>query len=56
MLGFLADARRMNVAITRARRHLVIVADGETLSRGGVFLKKFVEYQEGNADIRFPSE
>lgn len=31
-LGFLCDARRMNVALTRARRFLLVVGDGATLS------------------------
>jgi ATP-dependent RNA/DNA helicase IGHMBP2 len=31
-LGFLTDVRRMNVALTRARRKLLVVGDGATLS------------------------
>ncbi len=32
-LGFLQDLRRMNVALSRARRHLFLVGDSATLSR-----------------------
>jgi superfamily I DNA and/or RNA helicase len=32
-IGFLADIRRMNVAMTRARKKLIVVGDGATLSR-----------------------
>ncbi|KAF8450085.1 P-loop containing nucleoside triphosphate hydrolase protein, partial [Kalaharituber pfeilii] len=34
-IGFLGEGRRMNVAVTRPRRALVVVGDGSTLGGGG---------------------
>lgn len=42
-VGFLSDARRMNVAVTRARRHVALVCDTETVSQDA-FLGRLVEY------------
>ena len=53
-VGFLKDVRRLNVAMTRARRCLVVVGDSETVSRGGGFLKRWIEYLEQWADVRYP--
>jgi ATP-dependent RNA/DNA helicase IGHMBP2 len=48
-IGFLSDIRRMNVAMTRARKKLVIVGDSATLSRLP-FYADFISYaQELNA-------
>ena len=33
VIGFLSDIRRMNVAMTRARKKLVVIGDSATLSR-----------------------
>jgi ATP-dependent RNA/DNA helicase IGHMBP2 len=44
-IGFLADIRRMNVAMTRARKKLVVVGDSATLSRLP-FYNDFISYAE----------
>ena len=44
-IGFLADVRRINVALTRARRKLLVVGDSATLS-GHPFYKRMIEYFE----------
>ena len=49
IIGFLADTRRMNVAMTRARKKLVVIGDSATLS-GLPFYADFIQYaQERNA-------
>jgi ATP-dependent RNA/DNA helicase IGHMBP2 len=45
IIGFLADIRRMNVAMTRAKKKLVIIGDGTTLTKLG-FYKELIDYAE----------
>ncbi|MGV3557832.1 AAA domain-containing protein [Larkinella arboricola] len=44
-IGFLSDIRRMNVAMTRARKKLIIVGDSATLA-GLPFYADFITYSE----------
>lgn len=44
-IGFLSDVRRMNVAMTRARKKLVVIGDSATLSRLP-FYADFIAYAE----------
>ncbi len=44
-IGFLADTRRMNVALTRARRKLIVIGDSATLG-GHPFYAALLEYFE----------
>ena len=44
-IGFLADTRRMNVALTRARKKLVVVGDSATLGQNP-FYEAFLDYSQ----------
>lgn len=50
-IGFLADVRRMNVALTRARRKLLVVGDTATLA-SHPFYARLIEYFEARGAYR----
>lgn len=45
-IGFLADTRRMNVALTRAKRKLIVLGDSATIGNNA-FYQSFLDYVQG---------
>ncbi|KAH8724056.1 DNA-binding protein SMUBP-2 [Phaeosphaeriaceae sp. PMI808] len=70
-VGFLGEKRRLNVAMTRPKRHLCVIGDSDTISkypyktrqdktanvhaRGSHFLKAWMAFLEDKADLRYPN-
>lgn len=50
LIGFLTDERRLNVAITRAKKKLIIIGDKETIIKYPLF-KDFIDYIDKNGKI-----
>ena len=48
--GFLREQRRTNVAMTRARRHLALVGDSETISKEP-FIKGLIDYCHSHGNV-----
>ncbi|GAA5934656.1 hypothetical protein JCM1841_001795 [Sporobolomyces salmonicolor] len=54
-VGFLSELRRLNVSMTRPRRHLVVVGDSSTVRQGSTFLDAWIAWLEDEALVRVPS-
>jgi ATP-dependent exoDNAse (exonuclease V) beta subunit len=50
-VGFLSDYRRMNVAVTRAKRQLIVVGDSDTVS-SDPHLRTLVDYLFEHCEVR----
>ncbi|EMC98995.1 hypothetical protein BAUCODRAFT_31266 [Baudoinia panamericana UAMH 10762] len=55
-VGFLSEKRRLNVAMTRPKRHLCVVGDSETVGKGSKFLRSWMQHLEEHADLRYPDQ
>ncbi len=54
-MGFLGDHRRINVAITRAKRHVAVIADSDTVCQDP-FLRRLVSYITEHGLLRSAGE
>ncbi|KAK9765523.1 hypothetical protein K7432_006085 [Basidiobolus ranarum] len=52
-VGFLSDSRRLNVAITRPKRHLCVIGNSETVGMKDEFLRKYCEWVMDNGEVRY---
>ena len=48
-IGFLADTRRTNVALTRARRKLLVIGDSATLANDPFYARMLTHFEEAGA-------
>ncbi|XP_053208693.1 DNA-binding protein SMUBP-2-like [Panonychus citri] len=53
--GFLCEYRRINVAVTRAKKHLVVICDSDTVT-AEKHISSLVDYLNDNGDVRSAHE
>lgn len=51
--GFLDEMRRLNVAMTRAKKHLCVIGDSDTLRRNSL-LKNLIDFLHDHAELDYP--
>lgn len=54
-IGFLRDDRRLNVAVTRAKRHCCVICDAETVSQSP-FVKSLINWIETHGEVMSPDD
>ena len=52
-VGFLREKRRLNVAMTRAKRHLAIIGDSDTVAAREPYLKAWLDHLQENAVLEY---
>ena len=52
-VGFMGETRSLNVSVTKARRHLAVICDSETVK--SEFLREYVEYLEKEGAVKSAS-
>jgi DNA polymerase alpha-associated DNA helicase A len=56
-VGFLSEYRRLNVAMTRAKRQLCVVGDSSTVRKGSAYLEAWIKYlEDGPGEVRFAGD